>query len=234
MSYSDTLEWDGNTEGLHEIKTMSICYYKISNQILTLQQLEHCKYVFNGETIPFVDLEYLDENFEVVSDVSQASLVGDANSVVLIALKDFGTNALGDNIVFEKGLYFACVQMPTTGELVYVSKMLSSDGAIFKTTKIKRTFLPQNQSTLILTFDNDYYLYYNVEDTTNTDNRIKRDVIVDAINKGTQILINLPNETSRIFLAPIAFFYNDTCAGCTVNPGTTEPVSLYTAEYTKS
>lgn len=232
VSWSDTLEWDGNTEGLHEIKLASSCHYKISNQILTLQQLEHCKYVFNGETTPFVDLEYLDENFETVSDVSQASLVADANSVVLIALKDFSTNVLGDNIVFEKGLYFACVQIPTTGKPVYVSKMFSSDGAIFKTTKIKGTFLPQNQGTLILAFDNDYYLYHDGADVTDTNNRIKRDVIVDAINKGVQIWVRTSEEGVYYYVCSM-FYYNETFAAIVYAIGQ-NIIPFYTAEYTKS
>lgn len=232
VSYSDTLEWDGDTTGLHEV-ILTERFYKISDQILTLQQLEHCSCIIAGELCPIEDLAYFDENFEEVSDVSQASFLADGSALILVILKDFHFKNEYFDLTFKKGLYFLRSQLSET-EWVHVSKLVSSDGDIFETTKIKPTYLPSIKNTLILTADDDLYLYYDGANTTDTNNRIKRDVIVDAISQGTRILFHLPDSSTKLFMTPIAFSYNDTYASCGITFGATEPISFYTAEYTPS
>lgn len=233
VSYSDTLEWDGDTTGLDEVQ-LEQTYYKITNQVLTIQQLKHCSYSTNGSLYPIEDLMYVDENFEEVSDVSQASLVVEYNYGISMVLKDFSVDTMDYKAVFKKGLYFLRLQLSET-EWLHVSKLVSSDGDIFETTKIKPTYLPSIKNTLILTTDDDLYLYYDGANTTDTNNRIKRDVIVNAISRGTRILIHWPSESVKVFLVPYGFNYNDTYASCGITFGGTGSLTLlHTAEYTPS
>lgn len=235
VSYSDTLEWDGDTTGLDEVQ-IGQTYYKITNQVLTIQQLEHCKCtVYGGIEVDFSSANYIDENGYETSDISKAAMVITFYGYLLMILKDFSFKDEDIDMKFKKGIYFSS----NVKEQVYITSIKCSDGDIFQTIQMKPSLIPTNTLILINT-DNDSYLYYDGADTTNANNRITRSQFIQEYTE-KRIIVKLKIESAVFLLTPATIIFNESTNDkvtvvCTISLGEKDisTMNFYTAEYTPS
>lgn len=133
---SDTLTWDGNTEGLYSVLGM---FYKVSDAIPTLADLQNGGILSAlGTDDPFtsgqvVDIESLGagEGCIIIVNVNGDPLVG-------VALKVGATATLeGVTATFEETGVFFLRQQLSTNVYIHIGKLTINGYAGFETTEIK-------------------------------------------------------------------------------------------------
>ncbi|MBR5583113.1 MAG: hypothetical protein IKW21_01145 [Lachnospiraceae bacterium] len=136
---SDTITWDGNTDGLYSVLGM---FYKVSDAVPTLADLQ------KGGTIGTIglgggDTTFTSDNVMNVEDLGAGNdcivIMNGENPVVGVALKEGATVTLqGATATFEEtGVFLLRQYMEAYNLLVYIAKFVVNGYSGFETTEVK-------------------------------------------------------------------------------------------------
>ena len=179
---SDTLTWDGNTEGL--VSAMDI-FYKVSNAVFTLDEL-------SGAVLEFSD-------GAAVSAADEGALVEFADGVLLFAELCFivADSAIGvdfgDGLIFsEAGVYFANI------DGLYSSSLTIPGYSGFTKTEVK-TIEPEYLPGAVVLYVDESLNLYNTADVSDPANLTTKAELAEIVNSGRKLIVTMNGQ--MLFMA---------------------------------
>ena len=206
----DTLEWDGNAEGLLSVMDS---FYKVSSATPTMTDFANgCTVTMNGESCAL--------SFEEIQGSVPIDGVFAIGAVFVVNPEGVGADL--DGLAFpEAGIYF----MYVPGYMMATSITIPGYTGFPVTKKIEEKYLP---GAVILYADAESYLYAT-EDTSDTSKRMTRAELLEMVKSGRMMWCGQqPDYAASEFRSDIMVL--DMVAFAIVT-NTIESIEWFTAEY---
>lgn len=225
VSYSDTLEWDGDTTGLEYFSIDTAKYYLISQDINSPELFDDRYSIFVSDYDHTTE-EDATSILPIINISDNVYMMGEAglfttedNCMVEVADNEFVT-------IPKKGLYMRIF------ETLYVSKIVFPGKNVIKNIEIKSKYIHKTYTKYNLSFDNNYLYRYGT-DTTNVENRVTKKELSNALENG-HILIEIIDGTTQMTISPISVVITDNYGTVNAFIDDLSIAVFYTAEYTPS